>query len=122
MEAGGRIRCSRVIELLARLIAPPHLRSDNSPQFVARAPLKGIVGQGIGTALIDPGKPWQNGVGESFDGKFRDACPSPEWFRAGRGEGGDRELAPALQCSATAFQSRLSAPRGTRGEVPTENR
>jgi hypothetical protein len=32
------------------------------------------------TALIDPGKPWQNGVGESFNGKFRDECLSLEWF------------------------------------------
>ena len=36
--------------------------------------------QGIETALIDPGKPWQNGVGESFNGKFRDECLSLEWF------------------------------------------
>jgi transposase-like protein len=26
-------------------------------------------------ALIDLGKPWQNGVNESFNGKFRDARP-----------------------------------------------
>jgi putative transposase len=32
--------------------------------------------------LIDPGKPWQNGVCESFNGKFRDACLSLEWFRS----------------------------------------
>ena len=25
-------------------------------------------------------KPWQNGVGESFNGKFRDECLSLEWF------------------------------------------
>ena len=37
---------------------------------------------GIGTALIDPGKPWQNGVAESFNGKFRDECLSLEWFRS----------------------------------------
>src|SRR5262245_3490582 len=33
-------------------------------------------------ALIDPGKPWQNGVTESFNGKFRDECLSLEWFRS----------------------------------------
>jgi putative transposase len=31
--------------------------------------------------LIEPGKPWQNGVTESFNGKFRDECLSLEWFR-----------------------------------------
>jgi hypothetical protein len=32
--------------------------------------------------LIEPGKPWQNGVNESFNGKFRDECLSLEWFRS----------------------------------------
>ena len=31
--------------------------------------------------LIEPGKPWQNGINESFNGKFRDECLSMEWFR-----------------------------------------
>jgi hypothetical protein len=44
--------------------------------------LSWIVAHGIETALIDPGKPWQNGVGESFNGKFRDECLSVEWFRS----------------------------------------
>jgi putative transposase len=72
--------------VLSRLIsergAPRYLRSDNGPEFVARALLKWIVDQGIETALIDPGKPWQNGTSESFNGKFRDECLSLEWFRS----------------------------------------
>jgi hypothetical protein len=56
--------------VLSRLIsergAPLHLRSDNGPEFVSRALLKWIVEHGIDTALIDPGKPWQNGAAESF--------------------------------------------------------
>lgn len=86
IEVDGRIRSGRVIEVLARLVsqrgAPTYLRCDNGPEFVARAVLKWIVDQGIGTAFIDPGKPWQNGVGESFNGKFRDECLSLEWFRS----------------------------------------
>ena len=31
--------------------------------------------------LIEPGKPWQNGTNESFNGKFRDECLNMEWFR-----------------------------------------
>jgi putative transposase len=62
--------------------APLYLRSDNGPEFVSRALLSWIVGQGIETALIDPGKPWQNGATESFNGKFRDECLSLEWFRS----------------------------------------
>jgi len=30
----------------------------------------------------DPGKPWQNGADERFNGKLRDECPSLEWFRS----------------------------------------
>lgn len=86
IEVDGRMRSGRVIEVLSRLVsergAPLFLRSDNGPEFVSRALLKWIVGQGIGTALIDPGKPWQNGATESFNGKFRDECLSLEWFRS----------------------------------------
>jgi hypothetical protein len=38
------------------------LRSDNRPEFVSHAILDWIATSGIGTALIDPGKPWQNGT------------------------------------------------------------
>jgi putative transposase len=86
IEVDGRIRSGRVIEVLSRLVsergAPLYLRSDNGPEFVSRAVLAWITGQGIGTALIDPGKPWQDGATESFNGKFRDECLSLEWFRS----------------------------------------
>jgi putative transposase len=86
IDVAGRIRSPRVIEVLARLVsergAPGFLRSDNGPEFVSKAILSWIVAQGISTALIEPGKPWQNGVTESFNGKFRDECLSLEWFRS----------------------------------------
>jgi putative transposase len=86
IDVDGRIRSPRVIEVLSRLVsergAPQFLRSDNGPEFVSKALLSFIVSQGIGTALIEPGKPWQNGVTESFNGKFRDECLSLEWFRS----------------------------------------
>jgi putative transposase len=31
--------------------------------------------------LIEPGKPWQNGTNESFNGKFRDECLAMHWFK-----------------------------------------
>jgi putative transposase len=86
IDVDGRIRSPRVIEVLARLVsergAPAFLRSDNGPEFVSKAILSWIVAQGISTALIEPGKPWQDGVTESFNGKFRDECLSLEWFRS----------------------------------------
>lgn len=32
-------------------------------------------------AIIEPGKPWQNGCTERFNGKFRDECLRLEGFR-----------------------------------------
>ncbi len=43
--------------------------------------LKWLTQANINIAHIDPGKPWQNGTNESFNGKFRDECLSMEWFR-----------------------------------------
>ena len=84
----GLIRSKRVVEVLSRLVslhgAPLFLRSDNGPEFVSRAILEWINQSGIDTALNDPGKPWQNGADESFNGKFRDECLSLEWFRSRR--------------------------------------
>ncbi len=86
IEVAGSIRSSQVINVLARLVsvhgAPRYLRSDNGPEFVATAILKWITNEGIETAHIAPGKPWQNGTDESFNGKLRDECLSMEWFRS----------------------------------------
>jgi len=86
IDVAGSIRSHRVIEVLSRLIslhgAPRYLRCDNGPEFVSKAILEWIIGSGINTAHIDPGKPWQNGTDESFNGKFRDECLSMEWFRS----------------------------------------
>jgi putative transposase len=88
IDVAGSIRSQHVIEVLARLIsergAPRYLRSDNGPEFVSKAILEWLEKAGIETALIDPGKPWQNGMDESFNGRFRDECLSLEWFRSRR--------------------------------------
>ena len=85
IDVAGSIRSGRLIEVLARLVsqhgAPKYMRSDNGPEFVSKAVLKWLLKSNINTALIDPGKPWQNGADESFNGKFRDECLSLEWFR-----------------------------------------
>jgi putative transposase len=86
IDVAGSLRSRRVIEVLARLVAergaPEVLRSDNGPEFVSRALLTWIMSEGFQVALIEPGKPWQNGTCESFNGKFRDECLSVEWFRS----------------------------------------
>lgn len=85
IDVGKSIRSGRVIEVLSRLVsvhgAPKYLRSDNGPEFVAHAVLKWVTESGIETVHIAPGKPWQNGTDESFNGKLRDECLNLEWFR-----------------------------------------
>jgi len=81
----GSIEKCRLVEVLLQLIsvhgAPRYLRSDNGPEFVSRAILRWTKNENVDLALIDLGTPWQNGVDESFNGKFRDECLSIECFR-----------------------------------------
>ena len=85
IDVAGSIRSNRVIEVLSKLVsvhgAPTYLRSDNGSEFVSRAVLRWLNQSNINTACIDPGKPWQNGSNESFNGKFRDECLSMQWFK-----------------------------------------
>jgi putative transposase len=68
----------RVIGVLTALVAqhgaPGHLRSDNGAEFVARAVQLWLAECGVETLSIDPGKPWQNGKEERFNGTVRDEC------------------------------------------------
>jgi putative transposase len=86
IDVASGIRAARVVEVLARVVsvrgAPRFLRCDNGPEFVSRALLRWMLQEGIETAFIDPGKPWQNGTNESFNGRFRDECLGMEWFRS----------------------------------------
>ena len=85
IDVAGSIRSGRVIDVLSKLVsvhgAPRHLRSDNGPEFVSLAIMKWLADAGIDTAYSAPGKPWENGADESFNGRFRDECLNMEWFR-----------------------------------------
>jgi len=86
IDVAGSIRSTSVIEVLSQLISVRGvsriLRSDNGPEFVSNALLRWATSNGLDMALIEPGKPRQNGLAESFNGKFRDGCLSMEWFRS----------------------------------------
>jgi putative transposase len=76
--AAGSIRSQHLIAVLERLIdergCPLVLRSDNGTEFVSLALMQWAVAKGLRNLLIEPGKPWQNGTNESFNGKFGDEC------------------------------------------------
>ncbi len=85
IRAWRRIRSSDVIETLAGLMTargvPEHIRSDNGPEFTARAVREWLGKVRAKTLYIDPGSPWENGFVESFNGKLRDELPDREVFR-----------------------------------------
>ena len=68
----------RVIGVLTALVgqhgAPANLRSDNGAEFVAIAVQTWLAQCGVQTLYIEPGKPWQNGKEERFNGTVRDEC------------------------------------------------
>jgi putative transposase len=68
----------RVLGVLTTLVAqhgaPMHLRSDNGAEFVAMAVQTWLTHCGVQTLYIEPGKPWQNGKEERFNGTVRDEC------------------------------------------------
>jgi putative transposase len=74
----------RVIAALEAAMAargvPRVLRTDNGPEFVAAAVARWATGRGVERAFNQPGKPWQNGKNESFNGRFRDECLNRESF------------------------------------------
>ena len=79
-----RLRSEQVTALLRELITrfgrPRAIRSDNGSELLADVLRKELSKQGIRLANIEPGKPWQNGSNESFNGTFRKECLNAEIF------------------------------------------
>ena len=59
---------------------PENIRSDNGPEFTAKAVRGWLERIGVKTAFIEPGSPWENGYNESFNGKLRDELLNGEIF------------------------------------------
>ena len=79
-----RITSQEVIDKLFDLFIlrgiPEHIRSDNGPEFTAKAIRKWLNRIGVKTLYIEPGSPWENGYIESFNGKLRDELLNREIF------------------------------------------
>ena len=59
---------------------PEFIRSDNGPEFTAKAVREWLGRIGVRTLFIEPGSPWENGYVESFIGKLRDELLNGEIF------------------------------------------
>ncbi len=79
-----RIRSQDVLDQLYELFinraTPDYIRSDNGPEFTAKAVREWLAKIGVSTLFIEPGSPWENGYVESFIGKLRDELLNGEIF------------------------------------------
>jgi putative transposase len=74
----------RVVRVLERLLAsiglPETLVMDNGPEFSGRTLDTWAYAHRVQLRFIRPGKPIENALVESFNGKFRDECLNEHWF------------------------------------------
>jgi len=79
-----RMGNAEVLEALYPLLLthgkPEVIRSDNGPEFVARAFQTWLTKVGIKSIRIYPGSPWENGYNERFNGTLRREVLNGEWF------------------------------------------
>ena len=84
IRVSRRLNSTDVIDVLSDLFilrgAPEYVRSDNGPEFVAKAVQDWIAAVGAKTAYIAPGSPWENGFIESFNARLRDELLDGEIF------------------------------------------
>jgi transposase InsO family protein len=84
VEAGTSITSRRLVRVLERLFAehgaPEFLRSDNGPEFIAKALGVWLSAAKARSRFIDPGRPWQNGHAESLVSRLRAELLDAEVF------------------------------------------
>jgi putative transposase len=84
IRVSRRLTSQNVIEQLAELFItkgiPEHIRSDNGPEFTAKAVRSWLTRLGVKTLFIEPGSPWEIGYVESVNGKLRNELLNGEIF------------------------------------------
>ena len=70
----------RLAELFVCRGTPAYIRSNNGPEFTAKAVRSWLSRLKVKTLFIEPGSPWENGYVESFNGKLRDELLNREIF------------------------------------------
>jgi transposase InsO family protein len=60
---------------------PEYIRSDNGPEFIARAIRSWLERSEVKTLYVQAGAPWENGYAESFYSRLRDEFLNVEEFR-----------------------------------------
>jgi putative transposase len=75
----------RLVRLMDRIKEtrplPRQIVVDNGPEFTSKAFLEWADKNHVDIHFIDKGKPTQNALIESYNGKFRDECLNEHWFQ-----------------------------------------
>ena len=84
IKVNRKIKAQDIIDELFYLFIfrgiPEHIRSNNGPEFTAKAVRKWLIRLEVKTLFIEPGSPWENRYIESFNGKLRDELLDREIF------------------------------------------
>ena len=84
LEVERRMTARDVLAILTRLEAqhgtPGAIRSDNGPEFIARAVQQWLAARNVGPLYIAPGSPWENGYSESFNSRMKAEFADREVF------------------------------------------
>lgn len=84
MEVDTSLPGERVVRVLTRLTEqhgrPRRIVTDNGPEFTGRAVDQWAHANGVELVFIRPGKPVENSIIESFNGRVRDECLNLHWF------------------------------------------
>ncbi len=84
IEVERSITAQEVVKTLAALFArrggPAFIRSDNGPEFIAKAVKRWLEISGVRTLYIEPGSPWENAYSETFISRFGDELLKREEF------------------------------------------
>ena len=86
LEGERSIKAEGIIDTLRRLFnergEPYYIRSDNGPEFIARAIKEWLAISGVKTLYIEPGSgsPWENAYSETFISRLRDELLERELF------------------------------------------
>ncbi len=84
IEVERSITAEEVVSTLASLFGskgePAFIRSDNGPEFVAKAVKQWLEASEVETLYIEPGSPWENAYSETFISRFSDELLKREVF------------------------------------------
>jgi putative transposase len=84
IEVERSITAKDVVTTLAELFSkrgePKFIRSDNGPEFIAKAVKGWLEVSGVKALYIEPGSPWENAYSETFNSRFRDELLDREEF------------------------------------------